>query len=298
MDPYILKTKIKQSKWGTFICNNLLGNPYICACVHIFLRYLNLDDFSRNGTAKQNRIFFQNNTEKVEKILNLLADKKSKNTFSAQIRYLSGAAIFPIGNPNTQYFPKDIICLSEQEVFVDCGAFTGDSIDKFLKACNGKYKKIVVFEPSIQTFLQLKQRNFDRCSYFNYGVWDKAETLTFCTASQESDAIATTSIGQKADPTKEKIQIKACPLDSMAACADMTFLKMDIEGAELPALKGAEQTICKQCPTLAISIYHSNEDLLNIPLWIASLGLPYTYHVRLHLYPTIDLVWYAVPKRA
>ena len=68
------------------------------------------------------------------------------------------------------------------------------------------------------------------------------------------------------------------------------FLKMDIEGAEPKALEGAMQTIIKYKPKLAISIYHSLDDFINIPKWIDELNLGYKFflgHHTLHLEETI-----------
>jgi FkbM family methyltransferase len=58
------------------------------------------------------------------------------------------------------------------------------------------------------------------------------------------------------------------------------FIKMDIEGAELDALKGAEQTIRRHKPKLAISLYHRLEHFWQIPQFIDQLGLGYTFHIE------------------
>jgi FkbM family methyltransferase len=70
--------------------------------------------------------------------------------------------------------------------------------------------------------------------------------------------------------------VKTIAIDDYASSIGLPhvdFIKMDIEGAELPALKGAIKTIHSHKPKLAIAIYHSLDDLVNIPLWISSLAL-------------------------
>lgn len=94
------------------------------------------------------RDFFEANTDRINKIYSFLADDISKDTFKKLIhmrQYYDDKDI-PSYNYFNQYFPKDIIELSEDEVFVDGGAFTGDTSLKFKKLCPF-YRRIVAFEP-------------------------------------------------------------------------------------------------------------------------------------------------------
>jgi hypothetical protein len=70
---------------------------------------------------------------------------------------------------------------------------------------------------------------------------------------------------------------------------------MDIEGAELEALKGARETIEKYHPGLAISVYHKPEDIWVIPQWINEIG-GYDFYLRPHAHSTFDTVCYAIPR--
>lgn len=69
---------------------------------------------------------------------------------------------------------------------------------------------------------------------------------------------------------------------------------MDIEGAELDALKGAEKTIEQFRPKLAISLYHKREDLYEIPIWIKSIMPNYKMYLRHYANKQWDLVLYCV----
>jgi FkbM family methyltransferase len=72
------------------------------------------------------------------------------------------------------------------------------------------------------------------------------------------------------------------------------FIKMDIEGSELDALRGAEQTIREYCPRLAISLYHRPEDFIAIPLWIDQLGCGYKFHLEHYSIHHEETVLYAI----
>ena len=75
----------------------------------------------------------------------------------------------------------------------------------------------------------------------------------------------------------------------------LDFIKMDIEGAEIHALKGAEKSLTKFHPKLAISLYHSIDDFRAIPRSLDSLGLRYKYYLEHHTIYENETVLFAVP---
>ena len=89
--------------------------------------------------------------------------------------------------------------------------------------------------------------------------------------------------------------IDCVSLDEILKNVKPTFIKMDIEGAELDALTGASRLIRENAPILAISVYHRPDDLWRIPLMMASLSSRYQYFLRAHNEEGWDLVCYAVP---
>jgi FkbM family methyltransferase len=74
------------------------------------------------------------------------------------------------------------------------------------------------------------------------------------------------------------------------------FIKMDIEGAELDALRGAESSIRRYRPKLAISLYHSPEDFETIPRYLAGLELGYSFYLDHHTIYQNETVLFGVPK--
>lgn len=76
----------------------------------------------------------------------------------------------------------------------------------------------------------------------------------------------------------------------------VTYIKMDVEGAELQSLKGAKETIMRDTPKLAICIYHRQDDLWKIPEYILSLNKKYRFYIRHYCSYYYETVLYAVVK--
>ena len=76
---------------------------------------------------------------------------------------------------------------------------------------------------------------------------------------------------------------------------NVTYVKMDIEGAELDSLYGMEKIIKRDKPTLAICVYHNNEDIIEIPEYISSIAPTYKMYLRHHNWSAAETVLYCVP---
>ncbi len=244
---------------------------------------------------RESEHFFQENVERIAKIKNFLADDLSRIVYTNQILYRQTYDRKKYASPynrKNQYFPEDIIGLSDKEVFVDCGAYVGDTALRFMKRAQGKYKGIVCFEPQKDNFKLLK--NFSQrksnVAVYCYGVGKESTTLYI-------DGEGTSAkIEEKKTSSSEKIQI--CALDDIPECQNATFIKMDIEGFEYEALQGADDIIKKNTPVLAICIYHSDEDMLRIPEMIHEKYPEYDLYVRQHFILPLETVLYAMPKAA
>ena len=270
--------------------------------------YKTLDAFGLTDTAPSEQgkierekavVFYRDNAGRVERILSQLADGKSRDVFAKIVRYRQtlDKKDRPAFSMYDQYFPKDVVSLSDEEVFVDCGAYTGDTARAFVQRTKGRYKRLVGFETDAALFARI-DKTLPRSVFFNKGVWDKADRVAFC-ADDSYGKIADTSVSSstvfdRSDRGAQNETVDVVPIDFVAECADATFIKMDIEGAELPALKGAEQTIRRNKPKLAVCIYHSNADTLDIPEYVIGLDMGYKLFVRQHFGTVCETVLYAV----
>lgn len=220
-------------------------------------------------------------------------DDASRSEYLAQLRWrlLSDFDTLPSPVRDTTYFPPDLFRLREGEVFVDCGAYDGDTIQSFLQQPSGCSGRIVAFEADPNNFRKLEHTVSQlpqRASIVvnNLAVGASNGSVCFCASGNEASYVSSNS---------GDTRVNCVALDTALDGLDPTFIKMDIEGAELDALSGAS-TLIKRCsPILAICSYHRQDHLWKIPLLIRSFKSDYRFYLRPHLLEGWDLVCYAVP---
>lgn len=185
-----------------------------------------------------------------------------------------------------QYFDLPQLMLGEEEYFADVGAFDGETSKNFF--WHSKKGRAYVFEPNPEQFATVKQnlREYKNAEIFPYGAYDQNTTLHFCNfeGNETSSRILETG----------NISIDARKLDDVLQGKKVTFIKMDIEGAELAALRGAEKIIREQRPKLAICVYHKPEDIWEIPSLILSYHPDYRLYLRHYSITEAETVLYAV----
>ncbi|WP_231037524.1 FkbM family methyltransferase [Pectinatus frisingensis] len=259
-----------------------------------YLKYYIEVDFGRYDSGKENWEYFEKNKSKINKVYNLLTDDKSRKIFINLINYKISRKLDFLKNmeDENQYFPKEgELDLSnvENSVFLDLGAFDGDTIRSFLKYTHGKYSKIIAVEASKKNYDKLLDNMIDvkNIECYNVGIYKEKAKLSFVI----SDAKNTFA----SENGKDTVEVDS--VDHIIKDQPVSFIKMDIEGSEYDAILGAKNTLKKNTPILAISVYHKIEDLFRIPLLIEKTHPKYDYYLR-HYSPTaIETILYAVPKK-
>ncbi len=185
-----------------------------------------------------------------------------------------------------QYFDESFLHLGggNGEVFVDAGAYDLTTTLEWKKNCP-HFKKAYAFEPDRDNIVLCNARKGgdERIEIIPYGTWSKKEELHFTALGNwsskiDADGEEVISVVSVDDTVKERI----------------TYLKMDVEGAELETLKGARRLICDSKPRIAVCIYHKPEDMTKIPLYIKSLVPEYRMYVRHYSKSEWETVLYAV----
>ena len=236
--------------------------------------------------------FIAENIVFLEDFYENLQDQQSKDSFVAYLlsKVRQDMKYLPPVFEKVQYFPKGIFELADSESYFDCGAFTGDTIAEFLKATGGKYRHIWAVEPDKSNYNRLihyiENEKLINIDVVNKGLYSYAGKLPF----QETGSM----LSMITDNSDNYIEIDT--IDHIAAGKPVTYLKMDVEGVELEAMKGAEQTIRKNKPVLGISIYHKPQDLIDIPNYIQKIVPEYKFYFRVHKKLAIDTVLYGVVK--
>ncbi|MDR1747346.1 MAG: FkbM family methyltransferase [Tannerella sp.] len=237
--------------------------------------------------------FIIENRDFLEDFYERLSDSLSKDSFVAYLlsKIHQDMRFIPPYFDKKQYFPDGIFRLSDHESYFDCGAFTGDTIAGFLEATRGAYRRIWAAEPDRSNYQSLerfaKEQRLANIELINKGIYSHAGRLPF----QEEGSM----LSMIAENAQNYIEVDT--IDRLVAGRPVTYIKLDVEGAEQQALEGAERTILENHPLLGISIYHKQQDLINIPAYLKKLVPEYRFYFRVHKKLAIDTVMYAVAER-
>lgn len=151
------------------------------------------------------------------------------------------------------------------------------------------YARIYAFEPGSRNVSQLKKRKIRDLRIIEAACSDHEGEI--CFSEQDQPGGSRVMI----NPDNENVKKIPCTtIDKIIGDGKCSFIKMDIEGAEWEALHGASDTIRREKPKLAISIYHSNEDMLRLIEYVHELVPEYRLYVRAHTMGIAETILYAM----
>lgn len=195
---------------------------------------------------------------------------------------------------NDQYFVKDLIHIDDGEVFIDGGGYTGDTTQQFIdtaKRAGAKIKRIIIFEPDEKNSSLIRKFYGKRknVTIIQKGLSDREKILSF---SGEGPFFR---MVDSDEPVEGAVNVPVINIDAVPECQDATWIKMDIEGSEMDALRGARELIRRNHPKLTICIYHSDEDMIRIVEYVHELAPEYKLYIRHHKRDAGETVLYAIP---
>ena len=186
-----------------------------------------------------------------------------------------------------QYFDLLAMHPMQDEVFVDVGAFDGASTKRFAEWA-GNFSHAYLFEPDPENRKRcertLSELPKEKLTIYPYGLWKEKTELCFSEFG--------TSGGSVRDNGENHIPVVT--LDETLAGKRVTYIKMDVEGAELEVLMGAQRIIQEQHPKLAISLYHKTDDIYTLPKYVLELFKDYRLYIRQYSLNTSEIVLYAI----
>lgn len=234
-----------------------------------------------------NRDFYNTHKTEIEQVKKLLSDEKSKSVYENIINFkLTGDINFLLSceTPREEAY-KNILDLGDDEIYMDLGAFNGDTVLEFLGNVSS-YREIYAAEPDTKNFTKLlnNTQHLGNTQCMNVCISDFCGEVTFSKHG-----------GRNGKTDKNGNIIKCVTVDSILGNNDVSYIKFDVEGLEKEAIDGAKETIKRCKPKMLVSCYHRSEDIFAIPLQILSIRDDYKVFIRHNPYiPAWDTQFYFI----
>ncbi len=235
--------------------------------------------------------FIKDNADNIEKVYESLSDNDSKETYLKIMEYLGDNIniAIPALPLQQQYFAYDTYCKSDNEVFIDCGAFKGEVMDTFLRNNDFCFSNYFAIEPDPQYIKVLEQKK----SKYN----EDRVRIVHCALSNSTGVVGIQNYGNENSVicSDGGAEVDCNTLDGLLSNIWPTFIKIDVEGFEQRVLAGADFIIRNCKPVLAVAIYHTEKDFWEIPLIIKEKYPFYSLYVRSYM-NIHETILYAVPE--
>lgn len=228
--------------------------------------------------------------DELELVYSLLTDEQSRKVFENVIEFkITGdISLLKACETSADEAYENILCPCENEIYLDLGAYTGDTVRQLLEYTDGKYKKIIAVEPN--------KRNFRKLSEYA-GSMENVELIHAASWNCQTQLVFSKGGGRMPHLSDDGIVTQAVSVDSVLNGERCTYIKMDVEGAEAKTLEGAEKTVAAYAPKLNVALYHRTEDMFALPLYVHKLCPEYKLYVRhFPYYPSWDTNLFAVKK--
>lgn len=161
---------------------------------------------------------------------------------------------------------------------MDLGAYNGDTLREFLALTDGHYEHMDAVEPDPKNFKKLRAfvetQQIRKCALHQKAIWSGPSSLPLAAKGGRMSYLTQTG----------KTVTEGVSLDEIVGQERVTYLKMDVEGAEKEALLGGTKSIRTWYPKMLIAGYHHDDDLWRLPLSIWQLVPEYRVYLRRHPY--------------
>lgn len=251
-----------------------------------------LIDHSYNQYASVDQDYVKQHIDDYYKIYIMLGDDMSRKSMIAylnckmndEIRY-----IIECIEKEQNFFNNDIFKVDASEVYVDVGAYDGDTLRLFLEECGGKYKAIYALEPEIENFSRIERYVEDyklrNIVLEKKGSWNEKTKLIFNGGKQQESSID--------DRSEKGKKIEVDTLDNILKDQDVTLIKINFYQGVYETLQGASNTLKRCAPKLAVSIGIDEKGIIDVPKFVKRQVPDYQIYLRFSTCIPTRLVMYA-----
>jgi len=277
--------------------------------------YMHFVNFSPDATEEVGLVEDDNKFEdfvRVEEVQKILSSPESKKIFELIVHAYNCKPCFKklanyLAEQNKKIFPHmreqylDFIDKDSIKTVISGGAYDAGTSLLFLDRLKN-VEKIYAFEPMYEKFKCEVNDSIitesGKVEVIEKGLFQNSGELNF----SEQNSASMVNINPKFSHLVTSHVIKTVSIDDFVKennIKKIDFIKMDVEGCELPALKGAQNTITNHRPQLAICIYHSYNELFDIPIYLNNLLQGYKFEIYHYSLNSIcESVLYGIPDEA
>jgi FkbM family methyltransferase len=236
------------------------------------------------------RRLYRDHAKELADCLTLWSDETSRLIFlqSLELRLTFNLQLLRQPDQNRQYFPGDLPPLKQPIRFVDGGAFVGDTLQNLVQ--NGfTFSAVAAFEPDLENFRRLRdfvgahRQTLGDIILFPCGLGSETGQFRFKAGMGEGSLLHESG----------NSSIQVVRMDDVLPTFVPTFIKLDVEGAEPAALLGAQETISRCGPDVAVCLYHAAQHLWEVPFLLHQFRPDYSFALRYHQFNGLEVVAYA-----
>lgn len=223
--------------------------------------------------------WLEKNAEKLQYVYDNLADEVSREVFACVLNYkLSGKPEYLWRCETVRRDDiRELFAYDNNSSYLDLGAYDGDTVREFIDITRGEYKSIIAVEPDRRNLKKLQKNMSEegsRIKLFELATWKERCELQFSDAGGRQSTLV---------EAKKRI-VQADTVDNILGEDVVTYIKIDVEGAEKETLEGAKKHLVKDKPQILMAAYHYDDDMFALPLKLWAINKEYKIYLRKHIY--------------
>lgn len=233
--------------------------------------------------------FLTSHESELQEVRSLFADKRSLEVFGHLLRYRYTGDLSVLRAAESEKSEAlSLLRIGTNEIYMDLGAYDGDTVEEFLRLTGKRFEKIYAVEPDRRNYAKMRRRLYSLGSgvfvHLNAAVTEEDGPVVFVRRSGRGAAVLGNAADGKASGSgnRRTETVDGRSVDSILGGNRATIIKYDVEGSEEAALRGSAETIKKYKPRLIVSLYHRTEDYITLPLLIRELNPAYRLYLRHH----------------